>query len=694
MRHRNRFVGSLLTVGWLVLLPVGTAAAPKSKPVVDRYGDPLPTGAEMRLGTTRLRHGGTVNGVAFSPDGKSLVSLAWTHQIRIWDVKTARQRRKLTGVQNESFFAAAYSPDGALLACVGERGLVHLFATDTGEELIRKAVHEDRVFGVAFAPDGNTFASAGGDGNIVIWDVATGKQKRSFKAAGRVYDSHPVAFSPDGAWLASGARGVVNLWALTKANKNQSIQTEGRRAIYSLHFTPDGKSLISSGYHYKTQKLPDGTRVGRSVGSLDAWDVKTRKKLRSFRDGKSPLTGGSTALSKDGKTLASVHRDRICIWDPKTGKLRRSIREYSNAYIARTHGAALSPDGKIVAVRGSGGTVLMWDTITGKRLHPFPDGHEDRTSDVAVSPDGKFIASSAADATVCIWGSSNGKMIRKLRFGRKPPAAANSLAWSPDGKLLAAGGYDRNPRRFGGMLMVWDARTGEKKMSVAMTGRVQCVAFSPDGKSLAVAEGLGLSGLRDIVAKPVITIREATSGKILASVKGETARNRWMRFTTDGKQLMAADERGAVRLCDAGTGKVVKQWTIEGHGRPDLWSAAFSPDLKSIASGSAFSETVFLQPADGGKGTRKLKTGKVYAIAYSPDGRFLATSALGEWIKTKRAANVIQIWNLKTGKIVQRLKHGSKRASYLEFTPDGKRLVSGLNDGTVLLWDTSSTAKR
>src|SRR5262245_20881660 len=99
---------------------------------VDRFGDPLPAGAKMRLGSIRLRHPGMVNGVAFSPDGKQLVSTGWDEAIRFWDVKSGKPVRQLA-TEDDCTFAAAFSPDGTKLVSVNDRGLVFLWDLKTGK---------------------------------------------------------------------------------------------------------------------------------------------------------------------------------------------------------------------------------------------------------------------------------------------------------------------------------------------------------------------------------------------------------------------------------------------------------------------------------------------------------------------------------------------------------------------------------
>jgi len=671
--------------------PDEASSATQAKPAVDRYGDPLPKGVVGRLGTARLRHAGSVNGVAFSPDGKTLASTAWNRKVRLWDVKTAKPIRRLPGKQYGSFFAAAYSPDGNLLAAVGDQGRVHLWMPETGEELFHTQLHMGRTYGVAFAPDGKTFASAGQDRAIRVWNILTGKQDRVFDTGVRVRDHHAVAFSPDGKWLASGAGKTIHLWNLTKGGKHKTIATDYRRAIVSLHYTPDGKHLISSGYRYVSDTLPDGQRVGRSIAGIDVWDPKTLKKTRTFKDGKARMSECSTALSKDGKTLVSVHYDRIRIWDVKSGKLRRTIRDYFNSFGVRTHGVALSPDGKTLAARGPGVAVLLWDVTTGKRLHRFPDSHDDRVLSTAVSPNGKLVATSAGDGTMRLWNSTTGKAARVLRFGYGKLTAANSIAFSADGSILAAGGYDNDPlHSFIGTVEFWDVASGKKFLSKTASDRVQAVAFAPDGKTIAVAAGLGAGSPKNH-GRPSIAIWGVAGGKEIAKLEGHENRIRWMSFSKDGKQLTSVDSGGSIHLWNLSRKKKADSFYADGHRRNSLTSAAFSLDRKILATSGLFGDRVILRDAKTGKELRRLtienSSGSV--LAFSPDGRILASDSFGSSPKTGKSTNALRLWQVASGKLIAKFDHPGIRGSCLVFTPDGKQLYSGMNDGTTLVWDTS-----
>jgi WD40 repeat protein/serine/threonine protein kinase len=363
---------------------------------------------------------------------------------------------------------------------------------------------------------------------------------------------------------------------------------------------------------------------------------------------------------------------------------------------------AFSPDGKRLASASADKTVKVWDAATGRVVHTLT-GHTDVVVGVAFSPDGKRLASASADKTVKVWDADTGKVLDTLK-GHTGPAI--SVAFSPDGKRLASGGggNDNQERQEYGEVKVWDAATGQEPLTLkGHTSRVMSVAFSPDGRRLASASW-----------DETVRVWDAVTGREVLTLKGHTNRVRGVVFSPDGQRLASASIDGKVKVWDAATGK--ETLTFE-HTCP-LTCVAFSPDPDSKRLASAgWDGTVKVWDAATGQEVRTLKghTGAVGSVAFSPDGKRLASAAGAElkvWdfaigqepctLYTGRVSSVsftsdgqrlataggdeVKVWDAATGREVRTLKGGG---GSVVFSPDSKRLASASGDG-VKVWDAAT----
>ena len=276
---------------------------------------------------------------------------------------------------------------------------------------------------------------------------------------------------------------------------------------------------------------------------------------------------------------------------------------------------------------------------------------------VAFSPDGKLLASGSWDTTIGLWNVETGREIRVLTGHTR---GVESVAFSPDGKLLASGSWDNT-------IGLWNVETGrEIRVLTGHTRGVESVAFSPDGKLLA-------SGSWDTT----IGLWNVETGREIRVLTGHTRGVNSVAFSPDGRLLASGSDDKTIRLWNVETGTGIGVLS-KRHTRT-VYSVAFSPDGRLLASGYD-DHTIRLWNVETGReiGVLTGHTARVNSVAFSPDGRLLAS---GSDDKT------IRLWNVETGTGIGVLSKRHTRTVYsVAFSPDGRLLASGSADETIRLW--------
>ncbi len=649
-------------------------------------------------------HEGIVRGVAFSPDGSRLASVAQDHTLRLWEPATGRAIATARGQQGESVAAVAFSPDGRRLASGGDDGSVLVWDAQTGAPLGECRGHTGPVEALAFSPDGKRLVSTAGsaenasrlwdvatgsllavlpapmtcftsdgtrvvghrDSFIHVADAATGKQSMAPRdAGGRVFC---LAVSPDGRRLALGCDypdNAVRLWDLDEG-KVLSVMTGHRNRVNTVAFSPDGK-FIASASQDQTVRVWD-TAAARPVAVLQGHNSRVIEAI----------------FSPDGTRVASASFDGTArLWDAADGGLISVLQGHAGDVWS----CAYSPDGAWLATASGDHTVRLWDAEQVER-NGVLRGHESFVYDVAFSPDGRQIASAAWDNSVRLWDATTGRQTALLRgpgrrdfTGRRsdPDPAEDDLAshvlavaWSPDGSRLVAGSHDST-------VQFWDVRAKTLRHSVRLPGHgVESLAFSPDGNVVAAALGIA----HDLKDDYRVHLLDAQNGETLRTLDGHTDGVQAVVFTPDGRRVATAGFDKTVRVWDVATGESLAILTGHGDTVDDL---AFSPDGRIMASAS-HDRTVRLWDAHSLRPLDTLPYASiVYAVAFSPDGTRLAAGC---------EDNTIRLWDATTRHEAAELRGHTAYVHALAFAPDGTRLVSGSGDFTVQVWDTLSPQQR
>ncbi|KAJ6597902.1 WD40-repeat-containing domain protein, partial [Mycena sp. CBHHK59/15] len=409
-------------------------------------------------------HSDSISSVAFSPDGRLIVSSSYDHTIRIWDADTQMQVREALQGHSDFVFSVAFSPDGRRIVSGSYDHTIRIWDADTqmqvGEAL---QGHWDSVSSVAFSPDGRRIVSGSEDHTIRMWDADTQMQ------VGEALQGHSgsvlsVAFSPDGRRIVSGSYDhTIRIWdADTQMQVGEALQGHSS-SVRSVAFSPNGRRIVS----------------GSRDDTIRIWDADTQMQVGEALQGHlgSVL---SVAFSPNGRRIVSGSSDHtIRIWDADT---QMQVGEALQGHWDSVSSVAFSPDGRRIVSGSEDHTIRMWDADTQMQVGEALQGHSDAVWSVAFSPDGRRIVSGSYDHTIRIWDADTQMQVGEALQGHSD--SVWSVAFSPDGRRIVSGSYDHTIR-------IWDADT-QMQVGEVLQGHsdsVWSVAFSPDGRRIVSGSG-------------------------------------------------------------------------------------------------------------------------------------------------------------------------------------------------------------
>jgi WD40 repeat protein len=603
------------------------AFTPDGKYVVSGSGDHTlkvwdsATGKEIKSFGGPAGHQNLVMSVSISPDGSLIASGGTDNTAKIWDFPSSTPLRSLAKSEGASILAV--SSDGSKLAGGDKDGHVKIWNSADGKELFQLNGHRGPVTGLAFTGNGQFLISCGKDKTLRFWNPANGQSLGVLGA--HTTELRGLAVSPNSnAVYSAAADGSLKFWTLPPVASKTLGEAYGD-AVTSLALSSDGNSYVS----------------GSADKSVRLANTMNGQLIREFKGANTGLE--SVALSPNGALIAAGTADkRMLIWQANDGRILANLASPAT-------GLAFHPNSNQLLTGGSDGSLKLW------AMPPVPERtlmHPDAVRAAVVSADGKRMFTGGADKIVRAWNLPDARMPERQYSGHT--AAVNAVALSGDGKFLASVG-DNETIRF------WNQSNGQQTGLIgAHTGPVTSLAFHNSGQVLSAST----DGSIKLWQQP-------GEGKLLAHPGQVTS----AALSPDGSRLLTGCSDKQVRSWNLSNGQIERPFSGPSLG---VLCVAMNSTGAQVAAGSA-DKTLFVWNTADAKEVRKFTlAAAVNSVAFSPDGKLLAGGL---------ADNSIHLFDLAMGKEIKTITGHSGAVNALKFTNNNDHLVSSSADKTVQIWN-------
>ena len=581
-------------------------------------------------------------GIAYSPDGRRVVTGHRDTTVRQWDSTTGKPVGSPMTGHTDKVNVVAYTADGHTIASAGVDGTMRLFNADSGAAINANPAQVGELTALAVSPDGQLIYTGGENDSLQLWDAHSGELRQTIKVYGnRASWIEDLALDRDGQKLAVAGRGgeiaIYDTKSLQPLGPNLELRGADGAPTYAsrIAFSPDGHTLAVAG------------------DDLQMWDVDAAKLVRRARLGTSDTAQATAvAFSRDGHRVATgSNRGAVQLWDADTAA---PFGPTMNGHKGFVQGMVFSPDGRHLATSSLDGTLRLWSATIGQPMR----GPDPFLTQTAFSPDGQRVAA-AGDTAIQQWDLTTGialppqlpggegtkwfsyvaanRMVTAAqdgttqvvddRTGRPiaPPVSLsiadgyNNFAASGDGRVIAAG------QRSSGTVQLWDVATGKAvRQPITIDTRndpvkqdaLLALTLSPDGHRLggAYKGGPRLWNLDASQAGDALMVDPANPVNPIMSVA----------FSRDGDTLVAGSFE-SVELWDSANRRQFPGSPLRGHDGL-VASVAFGVGHQ-LASGGV-DATLRLWDTATGKPTAApvVEPDSVVSVALSPDGRLAASA--------------------------------------------------------------------